>query len=1748
MSTLLIIFAQTDRNQNMKNTITFIVIFFLVPALTFGQTRRAYEKKAEQYLNSQDYFGAMRYYQKAIALDSAKLNNVLGAADAARKFTAYSIAETHYLKALDIDTTHSTDALFWLGSVQNSQGKYELAQKNYQKWMEHNTPSNPLYSRAQRYIEHNLWAQTNPKFEEEVKVTNLGDDINSPDSDFGTAFRGDKMYYSSLRYLNEKDKARPKRYFSKLLVTDINGEGSRLDAGFNKEVGKHIGNLAFNPDGNVAYFTMGEYSKNGTISSQIYYAVVSEDGSFGEAVKLPAIINVENANVTHPYLVEVDGKVMMYYASNQFGGKGGLDIWSAELSGLDDFSNIENLAAINTEMDEVTPYFHARTHTVYFSSNGYAGYGDLDIFKSVQKDGVFGEVVNLKKPTNSSYNDTYYRLSEDGKKGYIASNRPSSAQIDPETGTCCNDIYELDVPVNVRLIVNTLNKLSKEVLNGVEVQIVNLTDGTIDTVALQTDGSRYFFPLEIGKDYKIVGMKDGFLGDEVLVSTKNLNGTETIEKDLMLEPKLELIALTFDKITQTPLPRAGVRLINLTDDTKVQKVNDKSNEFKFAIDYGKDYMLIAYREDFTTDTVLFSTKDMPFESETLTKKLYLEKDEGIYASLPIYFHNDEPNPRTTSVTATSSYETSYNRYKKLQGLYRKEYSRGFSAGEKQAAMDEVDRFFDDEVTKGYESLKRFADRLNKYMGRNKSVDIVIKGFASPLAPADYNVSLTKRRIDNVEKFLKEQLGGTLAPYFNSGRIKVVVEPYGETKAAPDVSDSPKNRKESVYNPKAARERRVEILQLKSAPNRTLYAKTTKQHNMKNFTFLTNKTWGVVFALALTFLSVKLSAQININLVLQHPTQVNYTNGGAEANPTGGTAPYSYAWSVSTASGHIAWSLTAGEYSVTVTDADGQSVTENFTLVVGGSGTGSSDLQAGIKKQDISCNNYNDGAVMSEATGGQPPYTYLWSTGSKDEYISNLSKGDYTYTVTDALGNTASATASIVEPIATAVTITKSQECGLPVDITVTVNEGKGPFTLMWLEGGVLLDAKEGLNSGESFTFTADKQTVYYLCTMNADGCPHDNWVPVAGGFELQANVTQGDCDGTQASIGLSPTTINGPATYSWEGPNNFVSNDQNIDNLAAGTYSVTATDAGGCTATYNTTVTEGGATMTVDENLLSSRQCEGQMVSLSNANPNADKYHWELPSGEVITSPYDFSTLGEGTHILNLVPNEGNPCAETVTQEVVVGAPAVANFDFKLVGCLESVELTDLSTAPSPITGWSWDIAGTEFKEQNPKIPADLINSEDFNAKLTIEFGDGCSLTLDKMIPVVSIEENVPPTALICEEGGSVSLNPGGSSAYQYTWSPATGLDDPNSPNPTASPSETQIYTVDIVDVNGTENCMVTQQVEVVVAPISMQAAGDTVLCDDGAMAPLVASHDGDDFAWYDNAELTGTPVSTALNFMAEPGTYYAVSTNDAGCKEVQEIQVSSSPISTGLVQDEFTLCNEDEATLEVVSPASTDLIEWFNGNELIGTGNPFPLDSPQSGEYTVVVTNEDGCTATEKATVEVIEINVEASADPIEIYRGQTADLDSDGGFMSYSWTPDDGSIDNPNTANPVITPQETTTYTLVVTDDNGCTTSSSVTVTVKETECGEPYIYLPNAFTPNGDGNGNDVLYLHGLNLSQIQLSIYNRWGQLVFETFDQSIGWDGTFNGEPVVPDVYGFYLRVTCDNGEKYFKKGNITVLK
>ena len=158
-------------------------------------------------------------------------------------------------------------------------------------------------------------------------------------------------------------------------------------------------------------------------------------------------------------------------------------------------------------------------------------------------------------------------------------------------------------------------------------------------------------------------------------------------------------------------------------------------------------------------------------------------------------------------------------------------------------------------------------------------------------------------------------------------------------------------------------------------------------------------------------------------------------------------------------------------------------------------------------------------------------------------------------------------------------------------------------------------------------------------------------------------------------------------------------------------------------------------------------------------------------------------------------------------------------------------------------------------------------------------------------------------------------------------------------------------------------------------------------------------------------------------------------------------------------------------------------------------------------------------------------------------------ADLEREVDGITYLWSPA-ADLDNPASQAPVATPADTLTLYRVVASSpsDGCTAADSLLISTKVIHCGEPDFVIPNAFTPNGDGV-NDVLDLTNDILSELEISIFNRWGECVFSSSDPSgCRWDGTFRNQPCLPGVYTYTCHLRCHNGVENDLKGDITLIR
>lgn len=185
-----------------------------------------------------------------------------------------------------------------------------------------------------------------------------------------------------------------------------------------------------------------------------------------------------------------------------------------------------------------------------------------------------------------------------------------------------------------------------------------------------------------------------------------------------------------------------------------------------------------------------------------------------FVGLPLYFDNDEPDKRTRRTTTQKSYDETVQTYLERQREYRDRFSYGLSGQNYEDAESMIDNFFENEVRRGYDRLEQLCDLLLTRLQNGESVEVLIKGFTSPRAQSDYNLNLGKRRISSVRNQFGVFADGALLPFLRSGQLKITETSFGETTARSDVSDNLTDERNSIYHPDAARERRVEIVEIR----------------------------------------------------------------------------------------------------------------------------------------------------------------------------------------------------------------------------------------------------------------------------------------------------------------------------------------------------------------------------------------------------------------------------------------------------------------------------------------------------------------------------------------------------------------------------------------------------------------------------------------------------------------------------------------------------------------------------------------------------------------------------------------------------------------------------------------------------------------------------------------------------------------------------------------------------------------------
>ena len=396
------------------------------------------------------------------------------------------------------------------------------------------------------------------------------------------------------------------------------------------------------------------------------------------------------------------------------------------------------------------------------------------------------------------------------------------------------------------------------------------------------------------------------------------------------------------------------------------------------------------------------------------------------------------------------------------------------------------------------------------------------------------------------------------------------------------------------------------------------------------------------------------------------------------------------------------------------------------------------------------------------------------------------------------------------------------------------------------------------------------------------------------------------------------------------------------------------------------------------------------------------------------------------------------------------------------------------------------------------------------------------------------------------------------SQSDSYVWDFGNGDLDSTTFEPTVNYATPGTYEVNLYVTDSV--CLITDtaQITIEVTPaIDLEAIPPVALCNPEPLN-FTANSNGtaSTFVWSSDSNLSDTlnsDLSDSTVTISNPvNGYYYFQASNAGCSVLDSVAVDFTSASINL-SGTSNLCLGDAVTITAESDTSGITFSGFDWSPdsivVSGEGTNSVVVNPEETQYLyLTATASNGCQILDSILLSVSDIDqtlVNAEASDENVPFGTTVTLDASPSGYNYLWQPLNG-VNNPNQQTTTAYMEETTTFTVLV-SDGICTKEADVVVEVFEFVCDEPFVFVPNAFSPNGDQE-NDVLYVRSDIVEEVVFRIYNRWGELVFETTDMSKGWDGTFKGKPMDPDVYDYYLDGYCIDGQSFLIQGNVTLIR
>ena len=564
-----------------------------------------------------------------------------------------------------------------------------------------------------------------------------------------------------------------------------------------------------------------------------------------------------------------------------------------------------------------------------------------------------------------------------------------------------------------------------------------------------------------------------------------------------------------------------------------------------------------------------------------------------------------------------------------------------------------------------------------------------------------------------------------------------------------------------------------------------------------------------------------SASATVNQIISCNDEAD---GRVIASASGGTAPYAYAWNTG-GTAALETALGVGSYNVTITDANGCSDTASVTLTEPDILVASATVN-----QIISCNDEADGRVIASASGGTAPYTYAWNTGGTAALETALGVGSYNVTITDANGCSDTASVTLTEPVilVAATAVDSNATCNGLSDggASASATGGTTPYSYAWNTGSTTASIT-GLGAG-----------TYSVTITDANGCTDTSSVTITQPALMNAsavadsmNTCYGNNNGGATSSATGGTS---PYSYAWSNAATTAS----ITGVIAGTYSVTITDANGCSDTSSVTITEPAKMIagTVADSMISCNGfADGGATASATGGTTPYTYAW---SNAATTA--SITGVAAGTYTVTI--SDANGCSDTssvtITQPVSLVASTVADSMISCNGFADGGATASATGGTTPYT-YAWSNAATTASITGVAAGTYSVTITDANGCL-----DTSSVTItqpESLIASASVDSNV--TCFGYMDGSAYTSATGGTSPYTYSWtngdttSSITGLSIGN-------------HTVTITDANGcsdTASVNISQLNDLEYADFSYSST--SYCAEDTDPSPLISGTSGGSFS-----------------------------------------------------------------------------------------------------------------------------------------------------------------------------------------------------------------------------------------------------------------------------------------------------------